>query len=115
MPKYSKLPVALVQERNHGDTEANLAVIETRVAEAAQSGAGDFTLSLLDLHGGQINAHGLQLRVPCGNGDQIAARRTTQLEYTRALRWASRQAAKPNRWAMASRFSGADRGKGCDA
>lgn len=27
------LPVALVQERNHGDADANLAVIETRVAE----------------------------------------------------------------------------------
>ena len=38
MSRYSKLPVALVQERNHGDAEANLAVIETRVAEAAKSG-----------------------------------------------------------------------------
>ena len=26
------LPVALIQERNHGDAEANLAVIESRVA-----------------------------------------------------------------------------------
>ena len=36
MPKYSKLPVALVQERNHGDADANLAVIEARVADAAE-------------------------------------------------------------------------------
>ena len=34
MSKYNKLPVALVQERNHGDAEAHLAVIEPRVAEA---------------------------------------------------------------------------------
>ena len=33
------LPVALVQERNHGDADANLAVIEQRVAEAAGNGA----------------------------------------------------------------------------
>ena len=32
MSRYSKLPVALVQERNHGDAEANLAVIETKSA-----------------------------------------------------------------------------------
>ena len=39
MAKYNKLPVALVQEKNHGDAEANLAIIEQRVAEAAASGA----------------------------------------------------------------------------
>ena len=33
------LTVALVQEINHGDAEANLAVIESRVAEAAAQGA----------------------------------------------------------------------------
>ena len=33
------LPVALVQERNQGSAEANLAVIEQRVAEAARRGA----------------------------------------------------------------------------
>ena len=33
------LSVALIQERNHGDAAANLAVIETRVAEAAAQGA----------------------------------------------------------------------------
>ena len=50
MSKYSKLPVALVQERNHGDAAANLAVIETRVAEAARSGAK--LVLLQELHNG---------------------------------------------------------------
>ena len=50
MPKYSKLPVALVQERNHGDADANLAVIETRVAEAAAAGAR--LVLLQELHNG---------------------------------------------------------------
>ena len=50
MPKYSKLPVALVQERNHGDTDANLAVIEARVAEAAAAGAR--LVLLQELHNG---------------------------------------------------------------
>ncbi len=44
------LPVALVQERNHGTTEANLAVIEQRVAEAAQAGAR--LVLLQELHNG---------------------------------------------------------------
>ena len=44
------LPVALVQERNHGDAEANLAVIETRVADAAKSGAR--LVLLQELHNG---------------------------------------------------------------
>ena len=34
--KHATLSVALIQERNHGDAEANLAVIEDRVAEAAR-------------------------------------------------------------------------------
>ena len=50
MAKYSKLPVALVQEMNHGDAEANLAVIEQRVAEAAKSGAK--LVLLQELHNG---------------------------------------------------------------
>ena len=50
MSKYSKLPVALVQERNHGDAAANLAVIETRVAEAARAGAK--LVLLQELHNG---------------------------------------------------------------
>ncbi|MCO5055937.1 carbon-nitrogen hydrolase [Thermomonas sp.] len=44
------LPVALVQERNHGDAASNLAVIETRVAEAAQAGAK--LVLLQELHNG---------------------------------------------------------------
>ena len=50
MAKYSKLPVALVQERNHGDAEANLTVIEAHVAEAAKSGAR--LVLLQELHNG---------------------------------------------------------------
>ena len=44
------LPVALIQERNHGDAEANLAVIERRVAEAAKRGAK--LVLLQELHNG---------------------------------------------------------------
>lgn len=48
--KYAQLPVALVQERNQGDAEANLAVIEDRVAEAAKQGAK--LVLLQELHNG---------------------------------------------------------------
>ncbi|SEL92040.1 N-carbamoylputrescine amidase [Pseudoxanthomonas sp. GM95] len=44
------LPVALIQEKNHGDADANLAVIETRVAEAAKRGAK--LVLLQELHNG---------------------------------------------------------------
>ena len=44
------LPVALVQERNQGDTEANLAMVEQRVAEAAARGAK--LVLLQELHNG---------------------------------------------------------------
>jgi len=44
------LPVALIQERNHGDAEANLAVIEARVTEAAKRGAK--LVLLQELHNG---------------------------------------------------------------
>jgi N-carbamoylputrescine amidase len=44
------LKVALVQERNHGDAAANLAVIEQRVAEAAAQGAR--LVLLQELHNG---------------------------------------------------------------
>ncbi|TXK64458.1 carbon-nitrogen hydrolase [Alkalisalibacterium limincola] len=44
------LSVALVQESNHGDAEANLAVIEQRVAEAAAAGAR--LVLLQELHNG---------------------------------------------------------------
>jgi len=50
MAKYSKLPVALVQEKNHGDAADNLAIIEQRVAEAAASGAK--LVLLQELHNG---------------------------------------------------------------
>lgn len=48
--KHDILPVALVQECNHGDTEANLAIIEQRVAEAAAQGAK--LVLLQELHNG---------------------------------------------------------------
>src|SRR6188768_2332021 len=44
------LSVALVQERNHGDADANLAVVERRVAEAAAQGAK--LVLLQELHNG---------------------------------------------------------------
>jgi N-carbamoylputrescine amidase len=44
------LKVALVQEKNHGDADANLAVIEQRVAEAAAQGAR--LVLLQELHNG---------------------------------------------------------------
>ncbi len=48
--KTKTLSVALVQERNHGDANANLAVIEGRVAEAASKGAR--LVLLQELHNG---------------------------------------------------------------
>lgn len=44
------LPVALIQERNQGGAEANLALIERRVAEAARRGAK--LVLLQELHNG---------------------------------------------------------------
>lgn len=44
------LKAALVQESNHGDTEANLRVIEQRVAQAAEAGAR--LVLLQELHNG---------------------------------------------------------------
>lgn len=44
------LKVALIQDRDHGSTEANLANIEARVAEAAQAGAR--LVLLQELHNG---------------------------------------------------------------
>ncbi|KAF1687934.1 acyltransferase [Pseudoxanthomonas broegbernensis] len=48
--KTKTLSVALIQERNHGDAEANLSVIEQRVAEAAAQGAR--LVLLQELHNG---------------------------------------------------------------
>nr|CCP38712.1 N-carbamoylputrescine amidase [Xanthomonas translucens pv. translucens DSM 18974] len=52
LPPMSRntLSVALIQERNHGDAAANLAVIESRVAEAAAQGAQ--LVLLQELHNG---------------------------------------------------------------
>ena len=50
MSKYSKLPVALIQDRNQGGAEENLAHIETKVAEAAGNGAK--LILLQELHNG---------------------------------------------------------------
>ncbi len=48
--KNTTLPVALIQESNHGSAEANLAIIEQRVSEAAQRGAK--LVLLQELHNG---------------------------------------------------------------
>ena len=48
--RHTTLPVALVQEKNHGGAAENLAVIEARVAEAAKSGAK--LVLLQELHNG---------------------------------------------------------------
>ena len=48
--KKTTLPVALIQERNHGDADANLSAIEARVAEAAKRGAQ--LVLLQELHNG---------------------------------------------------------------
>ncbi len=50
MTRKTSLPVALIQEKNHGDADANLSVIEERVAEAARSGAR--LVLLQELHNG---------------------------------------------------------------
>lgn len=50
MSKYSKLPVALIQDRNQGGAEENLAHIESKVAEAA--GNGVKLILLQELHNG---------------------------------------------------------------
>jgi len=50
MTRRTTLPVALIQERNHGDAAANLSVIEARVAEAAKRGAQ--LVLLQELHNG---------------------------------------------------------------
>jgi N-carbamoylputrescine amidase len=50
MTRTTKLPVALIQERNHGSADDNLAVIESRVAEAAKNGAR--LVLLQELHNG---------------------------------------------------------------
>jgi N-carbamoylputrescine amidase len=48
--KKTTLPVALIQERNHGDADVNLSVIEARITEAAKRGAQ--LVLLQELHNG---------------------------------------------------------------
>ncbi len=48
--KNRSLPVALIQEVNHGDSQENLAVIEARLAQAAKAGAK--LILLQELHNG---------------------------------------------------------------
>lgn len=50
MTRKTSLPVVLIQEKNHGDADANLSVIEERVAEAARRGAR--LVLLQELHNG---------------------------------------------------------------
>ena len=50
MAKPTTLPVALIQDRDHGSRDANLANIEDRVAEAAKRGAR--LVLLQELHNG---------------------------------------------------------------
>ena len=78
MAKYNKLPVALVQEKNHGDAEANLAIIEQRVAEAANSGAK--LVLLQELHNGayfcqheSVDEFDLAETIPGPSTERIAA------------------------------------------
>ncbi|MDG6347928.1 carbon-nitrogen hydrolase [Luteimonas sp. 8-5] len=72
------LPVALVQERNHGDAEANLAVIEQRVAEAAKAGAR--LVLLQELHNGayfcqhqDVGEFGLAEPIPGPSTERLGA------------------------------------------
>ena len=71
------LPVALVQETNHGNAEANLAVIEQRVAEAAKSGAR--LVLLQELHNGayfcqheSVNEFDLAEPIPGPSTDRLS-------------------------------------------
>ena len=76
--KNKILPVALIQERNHGDAEANLAVIEQRVGEAARSGAK--LVLLQELHNGayfcqheSVAEFDLAERIPGPSTERLAA------------------------------------------
>ena len=76
--KNKILPVALIQERNHGDAEANLAVIEQRVGEAARSGAK--LVLLQELHNGayfcqheSVDEFDLAERIPGPSTERLAA------------------------------------------
>ena len=71
------LPVALIQERNHGDADANLSVIEERVAEAARRGAR--LVLLQELHNGayfcqheSVNEFDLAEPIPGPSTDRLS-------------------------------------------
>jgi N-carbamoylputrescine amidase len=73
-----RLPVALIQEKNHGDADANLTVIEARVAEAAKRGAK--LVLLQELHNGayfcqheSVHAFDLAEPIPGPSTQRLAA------------------------------------------
>ena len=78
MAKPTTLPVALIQDRDHGSREANLANIEDRVAEAAQRGAK--LVLLQELHNGpyfcqheSVNEFDLAEPIPGPSTERLAA------------------------------------------
>lgn len=75
---HRRLPVALIQEKNHGDADANLTVIEQRVAEAAKRGAR--LVLLQELHNGayfcqheSVNEFDLAEPIPGPSTQRLAA------------------------------------------
>ena len=78
MAKPTTLPVALIQDRDHGSREANLANIEDRVAEAAKRGAK--LVLLQELHNGpyfcqheSVNEFDLAEPIPGPSTERLAA------------------------------------------
>ncbi|GAB3333651.1 carbon-nitrogen hydrolase [Marilutibacter aestuarii] len=76
--KTKTLPVALIQEKNHGGAAENLAVIEDRVAEAARSGAR--LVLLQELHNGpyfcqheSVDEFDLAERIPGPSTERLGA------------------------------------------
>jgi hypothetical protein len=93
--RRTTLPVALIQERNHGDAAANLAVIETRVAEAAKRGAQ--LVLLQELHNGPVLLPArIRPRIRPGGNDSRpehrAPRRARETARRRAGQFAVRKA-----------------------
>ncbi len=76
--KTKTLPVALIQEKNHGGAEDNLAAIEDRVAEAARGGAK--LVLLQELHNGpyfcqheSVDEFDLAERIPGPSTERLGA------------------------------------------
>ena len=74
----SNLKVALIQEINHGSAEANLVVIEQRVAEAASKGSE--LILLQELHNGayfcqheSVDEFNLAETIPGPSTERLAA------------------------------------------